>query len=108
VGATQTHHAQRLPRAQDEPVRLQRLSAIGALNFGWFVTSPSSFTLYNNGGADGTPATKGMVLGSGSGGGPWCVIDAAAGTYDIEAQYGVDGGTSAIRNRRLRVWTAGF
>jgi hypothetical protein len=70
-------------------------SAIGALNMGWFATGPSAWTVLSNGAADASPVTTGQVVGTTSGGGPFCAIFAAAGPHTLGHRWD----TLSFRNR---------
>ena len=53
-------------------------------------------------GAYGAPVTTGMFRGG------LCVVEAAAGTYDVSVQFKASSGSVTAKNRALRVVTLGF
>ena len=68
-----------------------------------FLGTTSDMTDVTTGQALYTPNASGS-LGASS----VCVVDVAAGTYDISVQYLVTSGTLNVKERKLWVWTQGF
>lgn len=70
-----------------------------------FVTSGQAVAV----GSSATRYEAGVSLAGPSGGGGICVVEAAAGTYNVSVQFRATGGaTVTVKNRALRVWTKSF
>lgn len=87
---------------------------VGGTNYGWIGTTGAGLATGPGGGAGTSDASSSsnpmtLPLNTSLAGGPICVVEAAAGTYDVSVQYKNNNtGTVTAKERKLWVWTIGF
>lgn len=105
----------RNPRANGEPVVNEAGLVNGKVStkFSPLVSNPTGLFTAGSGVSDSTLVTTGLAgfydgVTFNNPAGAICVIEAAAGTYDISVRFKATSGSVTVKERKLRVWTAAF